>query len=149
MNLRHDMLTHGVNVVSAQHEGRRGGLAVAWATQVGRDAVLICVGAQSATRELILGSGAFGLCVLASDQVDVARRFGRGSRARLDKFSGVAHHTAVTGSPLLDDCGMALDCRVEEVFDRGRQKLIVGRIVHAERPREAFDPLIYREEDYP
>jgi hypothetical protein len=35
VKLRHDMLAHGVNVVCAQHEGELGGLAVAWATQVG------------------------------------------------------------------------------------------------------------------
>ena len=54
MELRHDMLAHGVNIVCAAHDGHRGGLAVAWATQVSVDHVLICVGAQSATRELIL-----------------------------------------------------------------------------------------------
>ncbi|MEJ2734073.1 MAG: hypothetical protein P8189_11000 [Anaerolineae bacterium] len=37
MELRHDMLTHGVYVVCAQHEGQRRGLAVAWATNAGAD----------------------------------------------------------------------------------------------------------------
>ena len=148
MKLRHDMLAHGVNIVCAQHEGRQGGLAVAWATQVGTDGILICVGEQSATRELILGSRAFGLSVLAREQVDVARAFGRRSSRRVDKFQGVGYHTAETGSPLLDDCALTLDCRVEAVHDREDAKLIVGRIVAAERLREDYEPLIYREEDY-
>jgi flavin reductase (DIM6/NTAB) family NADH-FMN oxidoreductase RutF len=148
MKLRHDMLAHGVNVVCADHGGTRGGLAVAWATQVSTDRVLICVGQQSATRELILASGAFGLSVLARDQVDVARSFGRRSSRRVDKFEGLSYHTARTGSPLLDDCGLALDCRVDAVFDDGTHKLIVGQVVSAERRREAYEPLIYREEDY-
>ena len=37
MQLRHDMLTHGVYIVTAQHEGEYRGLAVAWATQVATD----------------------------------------------------------------------------------------------------------------
>ena len=148
MELGHDMLTHGVYIISAEHEGRRGGLAVAWATQVGTDRILICVGKQSATRELILGSQAFGLSMLAQEQVDVARRFGRQSSRRIDKFQGLGIHTATTGSPLLDDCVAAFDCKVIEVFDVGNQKLIVGEIVAAERFRETHEPLIYREKDY-
>jgi 3-hydroxy-9,10-secoandrosta-1,3,5(10)-triene-9,17-dione monooxygenase reductase component len=148
MKLRHDMLAHGVNVVCAAHEGQRGGLAVAWATQVATDRVLICVGQQSATRELILASGAFGLSVLAQDQVAVGRTFGRRSSRNVDKLAGVGHHTAVTGSPLLDDCVLALDCRVDAVFEDGTHKLIVGRVVAAERRREGAEPLTYRQEDY-
>ena len=148
MKLRHDMLTHGVYVVCAQHGGRRGGLAVAWATQVATNGILICVGAQSATRELILASQAFGLSVLTRDQLDVARVFGNRSSRDVDKFAGVGTHTAETGSPLLDDCAAAFDCRVEAVFDQDGQKLIVGRIVAAERLKEDYEPLIYREEDY-
>jgi flavin reductase (DIM6/NTAB) family NADH-FMN oxidoreductase RutF len=145
---RHDMLTHGVNIVCAVHEGRRAGLAVAWATQVGVDHVLICVGAQSATRDLILGSQAFGLSVLAGDQVEVARIFGRQSSRTVDKLEHVAYHAAQTGSPLLDECVVALDCRVVRVYDWGREKLIVGQVVAAEQQREDKEPLIYRQDDY-
>lgn len=148
MQLRHDMLAHGVNIVCAEYKGKRGGLAVAWATQVGTEYLLICVGSQSATRELILSSGAFGLSVLAHDQIEVGRLFGRHSSRDVDKFKELAWHTAKTGSPLLDDCLVALDCRVEAVYDRGDAKLIIGRIVWAERRREQGEPLIYREEDY-
>jgi len=142
------MLTHGVNVVCAAHQGRRGGLAVAWATQVSVDHILICVGAQSATRELILASRAFGLSVLARAQVEIARTFGRQSSRQVDKLEAVAYHTAETGSPLLDDCAVALDCRVTVVHDLGREKLIVGQVVAAEQRREDYEPLIYHEGDY-
>jgi len=148
MKLRHDMLTHGVYIVCAQHQGKQGGLAVAWATQVATDCILICVGKQSATRELILASQAFGLSVLTREQVDVARVFGTRSSRTVDKFEGVGYHTAETGSPLLDDCAATFDCKVEAVHAQGDEKLIVGHIVAAERLKETYEPLIYREEDY-
>lgn len=148
MDLRHDMLNHGVNIVCAEHEGKRGGLAVAWATQVAIDQILICVGAQSATRELILASQAFGVSVLAREQLDIARVFGIQSSRSVDKFENVGYHTAETGSPLLDDCATALDCTVEVVHDLGTEKLIIGKVVAAEHPKEEYEPLIYREEDY-
>jgi len=148
MRLRHDMLTHGVYVVAAQHEGKIGGLAVAWATQVGTNRLLICVGQQSATRELVLASGAFGLSVLTREQLDIARRFGRGSSRKANKFEGIRYHTADTGSPLLDECAATFDCRVSAVYDHGTQKLIVGEIVAAERLKEEYEPLIYHQEEY-
>jgi len=148
--LRHDMLTHGVNVVTARHEGKLGGLAVAWATQTATDRILICVGSQSATRELILGSKAFGLSVLRRDQLEISRRFGTQSSRKVDKFAELSHHQAETGSPLLDDCVAAFDCRVEAVHDQECDggKLIVGRIVHAELKDTGADRLLYRQEDY-
>lgn len=148
MKLGNDMLSHGVYVICAQHEGKLGGLAVAWATQVATDRILLCVGKQSATRELILASGAFGLSVLTREQLDVAGLFGRRSSRDVDKFEGIAFHTAETGSPLLDDCAIALDCHVIGVYDFESQKLIVGQVVAAERLQEDYEPLIFREEDY-
>jgi flavin reductase (DIM6/NTAB) family NADH-FMN oxidoreductase RutF len=148
MELRYDMLNHGVNVVAAEHEGRRGGLAVAWATQTATDHVLVCIGQQSATRELILESGAFGLSVLAREQIEVARLFGTKSSRDVDKFAALACHTGRTGSPLLDDCALTLDCEVERVFDLDGQKLIIGRVLAAEQFRDDYEPLIYRQEDY-
>lgn len=149
MDVRHDMLSHGVYIITAQHEQRLGGLAVAWGMQVAKDAFLICVGKQSATRPLILDANAFGLNVLRSDQVAVGNWFGRQSVRHIDKFDGVKHHFAETGSPLLEDCGAAYDCKVKDVFDLGTQKLIVGQVVFIEKHAESFTPLIYREEDYP
>ncbi len=148
MNLRHDMLTHGVNIVAAQHNAERRGLAVAWATQAATDRIVIAVGAHSATRELILESKAFGLSVLAKEHLGIARLFGTASSRDIDKFEKVSYHTAETGSPLLDECARAVDCRVEAVHDCDRTKLIVGRIVAAEQRMEEFEPLIYRQEDY-
>jgi len=149
MELRHDMLTHGVNIVAAHHEGRRRGLAVAWATQVGKERILLCIGSHSATRELILDSKAFGLSVLRADQLEVSRAFGTRSSRDVDKFEGVAYHTAETGSPLLDDCGAAFDCVVENVHDvDGWLKLIVGRIVAAKFLSESYEPLLYRSDNY-
>jgi len=148
MELRNDMLVHGVYVVCAQHDGKRGGLTVAWATQVATDCILISVGKQSATRDLIINSGVFGLSVLTHEQVDVARSFGKQSSRDVDKFKGVCWHTAETGSPLLDDCAITLDCRVKAVFDHDDAKLIIGRILVAEQLLSDYEPLVYREEDY-
>jgi flavin reductase (DIM6/NTAB) family NADH-FMN oxidoreductase RutF len=148
MEYRHDMLIHGVYVVAATHHEKRGGLTVAWATQVARNRILICVGEQSTTRELILASQAFGLSILTRQQIEIARVFGTQSSRDVDKFEGVGYHTLETSSPLLDDCAATFDCRVVAVHDEGSKKLIIGHIVAAEFLEQEYEPFIYRVKDY-
>ena len=149
MEPRHDMLVHGVYIVTAQHNGRLGGLAVAWGMQVARDAYIICVGRQSATRELILESKAFGVSALRIDQVAVGNWFGRQSIRDVDKFEGIPYYSGTTGVPLLNDCGACYECSVSEVFMHGSQRLIIGKVVGIQVHQPGYIPLIYREEDYP
>jgi flavin reductase (DIM6/NTAB) family NADH-FMN oxidoreductase RutF len=149
MKLRHDMLVHGVYIITANDQDRLGGLAVAWGMQVHPDSFLIAVGKQSATRELILSSGSFGLNILQTGQVSLGNWFGRQSIRKIDKFQGIPHYLGKNGVPILSDCGAAYACEVRDVFDRGTQKLIVGQVVQVEKSSSGFQPLIYREEDYP
>ena len=146
--LRHDQLNHGVNIVTAACKSDYRGLAVAWATQLATDRILICVGSQSSTREYIIASQAFGVCVLRKGQLELARLFGLKSSTEIDKFEGLAVHTAQTDSPLLDDCAHTCDCKVDSVFEDGSHKLFVGRIVGVQKISQNYEPLIYQEEDY-
>ena len=149
MDYATDLLAHGVTVVSAQHEGRVGGLAVAWATQVSPKRILICVGKQSTTRELILGSGAFTVNALRTDQLEVARRFGKGHSAQTDKFEGIPWHAGDSGAPVLDDCAAWFECRVVDTFelDDGHL-LLIGEIAAGEVREPDAERLIYRQSDY-
>ena len=144
----HDRLCHGVNIVTASHEGKRAGLAVAWACQVGGQRILVTVGPQSHTRELIEASGAFGLTVLRSGQQDIGRTFGLHHSGDVDKFEGLEVLTAETGSPLLRRCPAWFDCRVTHTFEVGRTKLFVGEIVASGADVTEFVPLVYRGDEY-
>ena len=148
METTFDMLRQVVAVVTAAKDGARRGLAVAWSTQVAPDSILVCVGQQSATREWILETGAFGYNMLRSDQLELARRFGLQSSAKVDKFEGLETYTAETGAPLLKDCLESLDCRVETVFDLHTHKLIVGKVAARDAHAADAQPLIYRQADY-
>lgn len=148
MRLTHDMLCHGVYIVGARQGDAASALAVAWATQVSTKQVLIVVGSQSYTRELILASQAFGLSMLEEGQQDLGRHFGRQSGRDVDKLAGIEIETHETGSPILKDCALWLDCRVRQVFDVGTTKLILGEVVASGRNKDRFTPLIYREHEY-
>jgi flavin reductase (DIM6/NTAB) family NADH-FMN oxidoreductase RutF len=148
MKFSTDMLTHGVYVACAQLDGKLAGFTVAWATQAGKDRILLCVGRKKATQEMIQASKAFGLSVLGKEQSALALHFGRRSSSDFDKFAGVPYHTAETGSPLLDDCGKTFDCRLIGDFACDGGYILVGKVVGMETLREGFEPMIYTEEIY-
>ena len=83
MQLRHDMLAHGVNIVCAEHKGRRGGLAVAWATQRG------------APEALIVNPPRRGLGEALSRWIE------RGANSTTD--GGANHHAALRTYEIADD----------------------------------------------
>ena len=90
----------------------------------------------------------FTINVQTPEMKEVAAYCGSRSGRDVDKFESVGYHTAETGSPLLDDCAATFDCRVVAVHDEDSKKLIVGEIAAAERVKEEYEPLIYKEEDY-
>jgi len=151
MDYHTDTLVHGVSIVTACHEDSKAGLAVAWATQVASDRVLICVGSQSYTRELILASGWFGVSLLRADQRDLAALFGRTTSREIDKFAGLSIHTGEHEMPLLDDCAGSLECEVVEVFTTGKNqsdRLFIGRIAACHNYQPDEERLVYRAADY-
>jgi len=83
------------------------------------------------------------VCGYPPEDLVYKKAFLEDNRKTVDKLAGFAFHTAETGSPLLDDCASAFDCKVIAVYDLDREKLLVGQIVHAERIRDEYEPLVY------
>jgi flavin reductase (DIM6/NTAB) family NADH-FMN oxidoreductase RutF len=104
--------------------------------------VLVNLGKQHHTAELVQASGAFALHLLPEEQIELVWRFGLASGRQLDKFAGLTVKETPTGSPLLGDAIGWLDCRVEASLDCGDRTLYVaevlqGEVTHFTRPLTA------------
>lgn len=122
-------------LLTATTNNRRGGLI---ATSVSPAAlspqtprILVGVGKQHHTWQLIESSGAFALHLLAESQLDWVWRFGLHSGRNVDKLEGLLHRQEVTGSPILDGVPGWLDCRVEERLDTGDRTVYLAEVVAA------------------
>ncbi len=71
------------------------------------------------THEMVMGSGAFALCFMRQDQLDLVHRLGYVSGRDRDKLADVPYRRRATGSPVLDHCFGYLDCRVVNAMDGG------------------------------
>ncbi len=123
-----------VAVIGARKGDVLGGLTAAWVTRVSHEPplLLVSIGHQRYTRELLEGAGFLGISLLAADQVPEARLFGLESRREVDKWGQVDHDLLGEGIPVLRHCAARFLCRVEEVFRTGDHDCFVAGIVNAE-----------------
>jgi flavin reductase (DIM6/NTAB) family NADH-FMN oxidoreductase RutF len=90
-------------------------------------------------------AGAFCVNVLAADQQPVCRQLA--SKAA-EKFTGVTHRSAASGSPIIDGVLAWIDCRLHAVHEVGDHLLVLGSVLALEATRDA-QPLVFFRGGYP
>ena len=124
------LLNHGPTVlVTSAHGGRRNVMAAAWSMPVEftPPRIAVVIDKRTCTRDLVMASGAFGLCIPGAGLVDLTYAVGQASGRTQDKF---AHHGIATrpgpvlGMPVIEPgCAAWLECRLirephtEEAYD--------------------------------
>jgi flavin reductase (DIM6/NTAB) family NADH-FMN oxidoreductase RutF len=127
-------------LVTAAARSRLGGLVATWAMQASIDVedplAMIGLAPNHFTAELVQASGAFGLHLLRTDQLDVAWKFALNSGRSTDKFAGIEHRTQASGAPILTDCLAWLDCRVVDCLDAGDRLFFLAEVLAGDSSAE-------------
>lgn len=112
------LVNHGPTVlVTTAHAGRRNVMAAAWSMPVEftPPRVAVVIDKRTWTRELVVASGAFGLCLPGPALVDLTYAVGGCSGRDVDKYArwGIAAAPGpVLGVPVLEaGCAAWLECR--------------------------------------
>ena len=127
--MRH--LTGGVSVITAGRGKDITGMTVTSVTSLSVDppTLIVSINRDASSFPLIRRYGAFGVNILAADQLDVAERFaGKGGLKGAARFAGSTWVTAVSGVPLLVGALSAVDCEVEEIVERHSHGIVIGRV---------------------
>jgi flavin reductase (DIM6/NTAB) family NADH-FMN oxidoreductase RutF len=123
-------------LVAARSAERRGGLIATFvnpATIVpDLPRVVVGLGNQHHTRELVEASGCFALHLLSENNLELVWQFGLVSGRDHDKFATLEPTAGPTGSPLLGSTVGWLDCRVETRLDIGGRTLYVAEVVEGQ-----------------
>lgn len=132
-------------LLTAAAEGRRGGLiatsvaSASIASDLPR--VVVGIGRQHFTWELLRQHPHFVLHLLRPDQIELAWAFATASGRDADKFANVPFEFgARSGCPILKDAPGWLECRIEASMDVGDRTLHVAEVV-AGAQREPGAPL--------
>lgn len=123
-----------VAVIGAARDGVLGGLTAAWVTRVSLDPamLLVAVGHERFTYELMNNSEQFTISLPTVSQVDEARLFGLKSRRDVDKWAQVDHDLLGEGIPALRHCTTRFLCRKTAVLKTGDHDCFVGEVISAE-----------------
>ena len=128
--MRH--LTGGVSVITAGRGKDITGMTVTSVTSLSVDppTLLVSINRDASSFPLIRRHGAFGVNILAADQLDIAERFaGKGGLKGAERFAGADWRTRVSGVPLLAGALAAIDCEVEDVVERHSHAIAIGRVL--------------------
>ncbi len=139
------LFASGVTVVTTALDGRLHGVTVSAFTSVSLDPplVLIALGNETATRDMLTESGIFAVNLLSDDQEFLSERFAARAPLVNEEFEGVPYFIAVTGAPVLEHSLAWYDCRVEATYPGGDHTLFVGRVEAIGFGDQNRQPLIY------
>ncbi|MFQ5943409.1 MAG: flavin reductase family protein [Anaerolineales bacterium] len=139
----------GVTVVTGGVDGVHHGMTVSSFSSVSLEPPLVSVNIERRTRthSLMLRAGAFAVCILASDQQELAQRFGGGVPDSEERLEGVAYRLGELGSPLLEGCLATLECRVHASLPAGTHSVFVGEAMEWDIDHDKT-PLLYWRRDF-
>ena len=118
----------GVSVVTTDGPAGRAGLTVSAMCSLSADppAVLVCINRASRAGRIIRINGVFCRNVLASQQVDIARRFAGQPGGEHDKFLKLEWDRFGTGAPVLRNAVAVFDCNLTRGTDYGSHDILIG-----------------------
>ena len=126
-----------LTVVTAAHEGRRGGqIAVgSFAASIvpAQPRVLVQIQQRNHTNQLIADSGRFAVHIIARDQWRWVRHWGFRSQAEVDKFADVEWREGPDGLPILGGVLGWMTCRVVNRMEGGDMAIWLADVTEAER----------------
>lgn len=144
------LVAGSVSLITCGVGSNKSGLVATSMTSLSADpaTVLVCVNRSSSSWPLIEKYGHFGVSALSGYHKAIAEKFSgfngvQGNR----RFDGAEWFTLTTGSYLLEDANVALDCKLVEMIDRGSHSIVIGSIV-AERTKIPSSALIYWMNEY-
>ena len=136
---------NGVTVVTTFCDGQRHGLTVSAFCSVSAEPprVLVCLGNDTDSKPLIDRSGRFAVHVLGRASAALGPRFAKLAPDSGDPFAGLDLTVAESGCPILENCVLWLDCRVEARHAAGDHTIFVGAVTALGRGRDDSEPVVY------
>ena len=131
----------GVTIVCARApDGRYVGFTANSFNSVSLDPPLVLwsLARRSTSLAAFQAAERYSVNVLATSQLDLARRF---SRPHADRFATVPYRLGWSEAPLIEGCVAWLECRPHARHRTGDHDLFVGEVVTVERA--TGDPLVF------
>jgi flavin reductase (DIM6/NTAB) family NADH-FMN oxidoreductase RutF len=138
----------GVTVVTSQTEkhGLKGMTATSFSSvSLDPPQVLVCINQTADTGDAVLEGKSFAVNILTAEQQGVSNQFAGGA-SQEERFANVNWHQGETGSPMLDDALVSIECTVVQQVLAGSHWIVIGEVQTVEC--HSGDPLLYYNSGY-
>jgi flavin reductase (DIM6/NTAB) family NADH-FMN oxidoreductase RutF len=112
--------------------------------------VLWSLARAAASLAVFLDNSHYAVNVLASDQIELSRRFGTRSSTRVAdlgaRFDGIAWREGYRGAPILDGCCAWFECFNRSRYEEGDHVIFVGEVERCDF--NAREPLVFQGGNY-
>ena len=112
--------------------------------------VLWSLARAAASLAVFLDNSHYAVNVLASDQIELSRRFGTRSSTRVadlgQRFDGIAWREGYRGAPILDGCCAWFECFNRSRYEEGDHVIFVGEVERCEF--SVREPLVFQGGNY-
>lgn len=113
--MEYKAMDHGVNIVTLQKDTNLYAMTCAWAMQVDYDKIVLLIGSQSQTGQVIQEGDALGISILNQDQMEVATLIGNTHSKEIDKLQNIST-IDLNGVVVLADSNRVLKVVVSQVL---------------------------------
>jgi flavin reductase (DIM6/NTAB) family NADH-FMN oxidoreductase RutF len=140
----------GVAIVTGYHNGIVHGMTANSFNSISLapPTVLVALRHHTRTQQLVKEGGVFGVTILNTEQIELAKLFAGQIDTDKPRFEGVDTFTMKTNAPLIRE-GMAFfDCKVVNSFDVGGTTVFLGEVLAALNNGKGHDPLLYLNQEW-
>jgi len=120
-----------VNVITSQGAGGLAGMTASAVCSVTDDpaTILVCINRTSDNNAIIKANGVVCINVLAAGQQDVSNVFAGATKCSVaERFETGTWDTMETGCPTLQGAAVVMDCRVDEVLEKGTHSVFFAQV---------------------
>ena len=128
------MISHGLYLLTTNHEGRLNASSISWLSQSSFDPplVMVAVKADTQTHRMIEASGQFAINLLDVDQTEMTQTFFRPALLEDNKLNGYVFEPGpTTGAPIFLDTPAWFECQITDVVKRGDHTVVVAEVIEA------------------
>lgn len=143
------LAANGVSIVTTDGNSGKAGLTVSSMCSVCAEPSLIlaCVNADNEFCEKAVANKHFAVNILTTNHTEVSSVFaGLGQNPDADRFASGHWQTLKTGSPILSDALVSLDCQFVSAATHGTHRIFIGEVLAVLSNESA--PLIYTNRQY-
>ena len=141
------MFLNGISIVLSGNRESFEGAAIAWATKIEKNHVLVSLPLGSAITDFVKTSKIFSVSVLGEHQSDIVRQYGGSKQAHPLVRNPDDLDFEVWPVPVVKDCRASMLCKNEKEITLEEQYVVIARIEHSNF-LEATLPLVYEHARY-